>query len=377
MLYKKRIENYRRENIISFLSKNNIIPKYGFPVDTITLETSKDLDLSRDLAIAILEYAPGSEVIANGNIYTSRYIKKIPNQELKEYSYATCENCKNINVEVGEENLEICKYCKEEIDPSDINSFIIPSFGFISEKETKKPSLIKPEKFYRGEVNFSSYNENKNIKEFKVNNNKVFVSYVGNDGELIVLNKTPFEYCPECGYSIEKPRTFNKYLKLVNQNKAHKNPDGYYCTNKEMKILNIGYKFKSDAIKISFGGRCLFNSKEEAYSILQSLQLAATRVLDVKNNEIAGCLYYYSDNQLFDFILYDTTPGGAGLVTRLIDESIINKLFDVAYHIAKDCKDCNIESSCYSCLRTYQNQKHHDEIKREYVINFFEKILDI
>ena len=90
--YIKKIDDYankiKKENILSFLSKKNIIPKYGFPVDTVELVTffdnfektkrgkSSKLRLQRDLMIAISEYVPGSEVIADGSIYRSQFIKK-------------------------------------------------------------------------------------------------------------------------------------------------------------------------------------------------------------------------------------------------------------------------------------------------------------
>ena len=34
------------------------------------------------------------------------------------------------------------------------------------------------------------------------------------------------------------------------------------------------------------------------------------------------------------------------------------------------------DSSCYSCLRSYKKQKYHDLLKRKYVIEFVEEILD-
>jgi len=71
--------------LIEFLVRNNILPKYGFPVDTVELNVSpsvqgkqsvKELTLARDLQMAIAEYAPGSQVIADGWMYTSRYIRR-------------------------------------------------------------------------------------------------------------------------------------------------------------------------------------------------------------------------------------------------------------------------------------------------------------
>ena len=65
-----RINVYRCEDILSFLSRKNVLPKYGFSVDTVELrvfsptERSRlGLELQRDLSMAISEYAPGSEVV--------------------------------------------------------------------------------------------------------------------------------------------------------------------------------------------------------------------------------------------------------------------------------------------------------------------------
>ena len=82
--YSNNLRRYRDKQLIDFLVRNNVLPKYGFPVDTVELqqninvpsEKSKELNLTRDLQIAISEYAPGSEVVADGNLYTGQYIKQ-------------------------------------------------------------------------------------------------------------------------------------------------------------------------------------------------------------------------------------------------------------------------------------------------------------
>lgn len=99
----QRIRNYNSEPIISFMSRNGILPKYGFPVDTVEMLVNKDrsgLQLSRDLSMAISEYAPGSQIVANGNLITSRYIRKAPKIGWKKYSYVRCPVCKTLNMQV-------------------------------------------------------------------------------------------------------------------------------------------------------------------------------------------------------------------------------------------------------------------------------------
>lgn len=74
------------------------------------------VELQRDLAMAISEYAPGSQVVANGRLFTSRYIKKMPSIGWKMYDYVSCESCQSLNIEVSierqeNEQLKACRIC--------------------------------------------------------------------------------------------------------------------------------------------------------------------------------------------------------------------------------------------------------------------------
>ena len=111
---------------------------------------------------------------------------------------------------------------------------------------------------------------------------------------------------------------------------------------------------------------------------MQAIILSACTKLNIDNTEIAGCLQYCADG-VFYYVLYDTTPGGAGHVKRLNSKEMIEKVLSGAYVKAKNCT-CGGEegdSSCYSCLRTYQNQRHHDIIKRKYVVAFLSEMNEL
>jgi len=62
---------------IELLTRQGIMPKYGFPVDVIELIPDKNdvyrknVDMSRDLRVGLFEYAPGQSVIADKRLYQS------------------------------------------------------------------------------------------------------------------------------------------------------------------------------------------------------------------------------------------------------------------------------------------------------------------
>jgi hypothetical protein len=376
-----RIKNYRNENIISFLSKNSILPKYGFPVDTVQLaindkkEKSGGLDLSRDLSIAISEYAPGCQIVANGKLITSRYIRRVNKEHWKMYDYVKCEKCQTLNMEIhrevdNEESLICCKQCGHPFQNNEKKTFLIPEFGFIADPTIGTPTLVKPERTYRTEAAFVNYNKDIPETKYSINGVDLRVATVDN-GPMAILTTDDFYVCQSCGYALDSSKTNTPFFK---QNKEkHHTSSGKECAVTRLDKFSLGYRFETDVIRIRMDKPC---NSEEAYSVLQSLILAACAELNIDNNEIAGCLQYYSDG-IFYFILYDTTPGGAGHVKRLNQFDVLHSVLVRAYNKAKKCTcgDADGNSSCYSCLRTYQNQRYHDIIKRRYVIECLDFIL--
>ena len=374
-----RIRTYTNDNIISFLSRNNILPKYGFPVDTVDLQVTSGgskntvlpIELSRDLAMAISEYAPGCEVIAAGNLIRSRYIKKQPGKSWRQFDFVQCSQCKTLNITMHHEvqegqSLTECEHCGKSFNRNEIRTFLIPEFGFSSESHIEKPSLIKPDRTYRTEASMVAEGDTTYQHEYRFGGLGVKTTIM-EDGEIAILNKSDFYVCPSCGFALGDFEA-DKYTPTIT--KTHKQPSGYNCANSLLRRFSLGYRFKTDAMHLSISGRYEY---DEAYSILQALILSACNVLNLDNNEISGCLQYVMTpgGHSYDFIIYDSTPGGAGHVRRLSDGSMLERVFRGAYKKASEC-DCGGEdgdTSCYKCLRTYQNQQHHDIIKRRYVID--------
>lgn len=382
----RRKQTYLDENIISFLSKNNVIPKYGFPVDNIKLEINDkknaSVDLDRDLSIAISEYAPGSEVVADDKIYTSRYIKKVKNLGWKIYDYAECSQCGTVTAKVHtgneEEQIIACQLCHNPFTKKEVKTYIIPSFGFKAEDKTKVPNNdTKPQKVYSGET---FYLNKKNVNTKKVSfliNGFNFTMISSESDSLATISTASFYVCPKCGYAIRKTNSSRQGLKTT----EHKCFSDQKISNRNMKDYKLGNTFETDALQIKFEDiplkyKC---DHEKALSLLYALIIGASRVLSIYENDIYGCLNtYYSKRNCYEysFILYDTTPGGAGHVKR-INKDNIEEILKKALDITSSC-NCggeNGDSSCYHCLRMYRNQRHHDQIKRKYVKEILSKIV--
>ncbi|MDD3705754.1 MAG: helicase-related protein, partial [Clostridiaceae bacterium] len=385
----ERIRVYKRENILAFLSRKNVLPKYGFPVDNVEMtivdrNNNKKLgvQLQRDLSIAISEYAPGSQIVANGRLITSHYIRKIPKMSWKMFDYIRCVECKTLNIAPHSDTpaigpLETCQVCNASLNNQARETFLIPLFGFAS-NDIKKPGLIKPERTYNGEVSYVGYMEKINMERYQIAGRTVELG-VGQGQEMAVLNESAFYICESCGYTLldeSAPQT-----QRIKKHKHH-SLNGYTCANdgtNKLRKYSLGYQFKTDVVQIRFISLDLWEW-EVALSVLYGFLNGICSSLNIESTDISGCLQHFKNEEThhgnFALILYDKTPGGAGHVRRLNSPEILTSVINETIRLMESCNCGGDEgdSSCYSCLRNYYNQKQHDVLKRGYVIRFLKEL---
>lgn len=375
----RMIKAIKERDIINYLSANNLIPKYGFPVDLVELiirnppQAGKELDLNRDLKIAISEYAPGSQIVARKQLWTSRYLKKHPTKGWLEYHYAICPNCKGFERKIAKNDdlISICKFCGNEANTKQWRkgTYIIPEYGFVNDINDPKPvGNSRPEKFYSSRV---YYNGDATLFEpilYESQDKSVLITAKsGIRGKLIVINdakKMHFWVCTTCGYADidkEKLKDHKKYWRVK-------------CEGSRRKFA-LGHEFLTDIIQIDFGS---YSDFREGFweSIMFALLEGVSDTLEIERGDIDGCLYY--TNKSCNIILYDDVPGGAGLVRSIIKSpQIFGDVIKNAYKrmLICSCGGETGESSCYSCLQNYRNQYCHAYLKRSYPIEFLKRFI--
>jgi len=361
----KVIKTIKEEYLINYFSKQNVIPKYGFPVDVVELqiihhsEAAKTLELSRDLRIAISEYAPSSQIVAGGNLWTSRYIKKLPDRNWRRYSYAICEVCQRYQSVMAEidKKPEKCIACGSPLTGRNKGDFIVPQFGFITElAPPKKPGEARPERTYSTRTYYNG--NSKEIGELRVSLKDVDIVVKSSvDGELAVINHAGyrgFKVCFTCGYAI---------LGSESVKSKHKTPWGTECSGILRSRLFLGHEFKTDVLQIQFEGYSDSNLGFW-YSLLYSLLEGASKTLEIDRQDLDGVLYpSEGDPSRPSLVLFDDVPGGAGHVQRITkSKHIIVNVLETALEILDNCDCGGIEknTSCYGCLRNYSNQYCHE-----------------
>ena len=374
-------DNAGKRNLIEFLVRSNVLPKYGFPVDTVEMLTriavggngDKDLRLIRDLQMAVAEYAPGSQVVADGKMYTSRYIRKLPKKddnswEIGHFSICPNQDCtqENFTKEDVSEGRE-CVSCHKKIPRNRWKQTLEPRMGFIADLKTEEVPMKRPEREYKSEDYYVGDTSRNQIGKwvFEANGHKVEVESTTND-TLAVIVQAEYAVCPVCGYATEGTAEFKI---------PHKTAFGYNCkcSQKPTKTFYLSHDFKTDVAKLTFMHSAA-NDYNRMLSVMYALLEGVSRQLGIERTDIKGTLFreVKSGYKVYSVILYDAVAGGAGHVRRLVtdDGKVLNTVIEKAIAI---CEDCDCDGSCYKCLRNYYNQKYHDQIDRMEAATFLKQ----
>ena len=373
-------DNAQTKALIDFLTRNNVLPKYGFPVDTVELQVgaqptdaSSGLQLSRDLQMAVAEYAPGSQVIADGKMYTSRYVRKALGRGKQdsgwEYGYfAKCPHCEEMNFTNNQLARTIgsnCISCDQKIGKRYWKQTIEPRLGFITEDPNGKPvPMHKPERDFKTDDYYVGDGSRTVLQtqNFRIGEETVRLQASKNDS-LAVVGLGEHVICPFCGYATDDGDTVLK--------ERHKNPRGYVCNyrseGKVLQPVRLSHVFKTDVASIAF-----LTADAAEYdtmiSVLYAILEGLSKELDIERTDIKGCLHKIkwegSAKPIYSVILYDAVAGGAGHVRRIVTEDgvVFQRVLNRAHQIVNGCK---CDPSCYSCIRNYYNQKIHDQLSRK------------
>jgi len=357
--FERSVNTITRRPLIGFLANRNILPKYGFPVDTVELRTAHcdsqvgaRLELTRDLSVAIHEYAPGAEVVAGGVLWRSAGIYRLPGRELITRSYTVCPGCQHYR-EGGDDLEPACTACGRPGD-GPVREYCVPEFGFVADPRTGKPGSVPPQRSWNGAVHVVSLGTELAEMRWRAPGGAVAWCHSGTRGRLVSLAEGPgssgFLICDWCGWG------------GPNHGRApasHVSPlRGKPCTG-PLRWRSLAHTYETDILQLLVDAPGL-GTRPEWHTLLYALLEGAAEGLEISRNDIDGVVHAGADGSS-GLVLFDTVPGGAGSVLRVargLDQAVSAGLRRVG-----SC-DCGLETSCYGCLRTPRNERHHENLSR-------------
>jgi len=350
--------------LLGFLASRNVLPKYGFPVDVVPLELSGDssvvagdLELDRDLRLAIGDYAPGSTVVAGGHLWRSEGLRRQRERELPVYKWRLCKECGAFRSKLGDPGVE-CPQCGSDHSSAG-GDYVQPIFGFIGAHEGE-PGDSRPSRNRRMRTWFGSYRDTTpDLSPVEELSEVIPVgARTSRQGRIVTINEGSgqgFRICAWCGRG-EKPQPRGK---RSSGDHADIRRPGKRCKG-SFRVQSLGHDYLTDVAEIRIGGPHRRQGAESASRSLLYALLAGVSELGIARSDVDGTLQPTATG-MPALVIFDTVAGGAGH-SQLISERL-PELFEAAWRVVSSCS-CEETSSCYGCLRTYGNQYFHDDLSR-------------
>jgi len=359
----KVMRTIKQRDLLGFLANHNVIPKYGFPVDTVELRTNigagsqvgSRLELSRDLTQAIHEYAPDATLVAGGFLWTARGVYRLPGRDLERLQYRVCESCGQY-WEALQDIEPKCPHCGRVSDHTG-REFIIPEFGFVAAPEPSRPGSRPPERAWGGATYVARLSEELRTRTLALPGGAIEAS-VGPRGRLVAVADGPggagYWVCDWCGWGTavgrggRPPRQHDHLLR-----------PGTQC-NGRLSHLDLAHRYETDLLSLDLRPNTPVTDDRAWKSTLYAVLEAASATLQIARDDIGGVVGA-SGPLSRSLMLFDAVPGGGGNVLRI--EEHLEHVLSAALRRVDDC-ECGPETSCYGCLRGYRNQRDHEALTR-------------
>jgi hypothetical protein len=405
---------YLDQFLVEQLSRRAVIPTYSFPVHSVSLEVitsagqradSAVLELDRDGAIGISEYAPGSEVVAGGRVWTSAGISKrsrITGDDayIERARYRVCETCRSPQVtHQGADPAPDCLQCGMSFPNTVQTRDFVRPVGFltsIADAQGRDPgasrirATVADEALLLTEAPWTAY------RPTDVAGIRTFAAPGSNRpdpelGRIVTVNRGRhgggFAWCGTCEHAVPVPGTGpglawqNGQTRLV----PHVNPrSGLPCRsdpNRTVRPIDLAHVFETDVRAFLFeahparaDGTPIPTGPALERTLQEALRLGAAELLETDPRDLRGLVQHLSGRIVI--VLYDTVSGGAGYATRLTrDEGFTMRDLLRAARGILACPNPDCETSCTRCLNDYSNQRLWPEFDRVPALDWIEAIL--
>jgi DEAD/DEAH box helicase domain-containing protein len=397
----KQLQRIYEEYLLRELAASGFLPGYGFPTSVVpfinsTLETLRhDARVStgrednrsqrrgypsRDLPMAIREYAPGSDIVIDGQVFTSEGVTlnwHIPAGDFTEapelQSFRNAWRCRSCGSSGTRSTLlHSCPVCGVDAHLLVIKPYLQPA-GFAVNIYTEPHNDLSYRRYIpvhkpwitAGQTPWSPLPRPELGRYRYSHEGHIFHQSGGGLGYGYAI-------CLRCGRAASEtaeggdlPTELQEHYRL--RGGKEKNGQSLCSGNDHQWAIKrnqwLGMGVSTDVFELQLSDPVTgipLNDDVAAYSLATALRQALAEELGINDREIS-CESIPSRtlaNQLArSIVLYDTSTGGAGFVAAAA--SNLPRLLERAYEILTCKKNC--DAACHACLLTYDTQ--HD-VKR-------------
>lgn len=413
------LDTHRRTYLLSILINEGFLPGYGFPTHIVTFnnfvmedykrareikEERDDILIiadkpSRNMSIALTEYAPGSEIVLDGRVFTSRGITlnfQNPSDDIVTHQIVSkawrCSSCGKSGIS----NFGSITNCTNPqcTNPIDIEHFeFLEPAGFATSFYDSPTNDISSQNFVPAQMPWIN-----TTTELKPLINPNVGLYIADEaGEIFYHNKgennNGFALCWKCGYadSLQKdgnvPNNFNTHFKLRGKNTNGDGP-ARHCdphANQIKSGISLGFADKTDVFELYLKrqetNEFFLVSNEENKKLAWTLGVAfrhgLAKTLGINAEELGVTVKQVVNTQLatrpiYAICLYDTNSGGSGFASLAGQADIFKSMLEHALTLL-GCHNC--QNACQNCLLQFDTKQYVELLDRNIGLNYLNQNL--
>lgn len=353
---RREAEGYDDVNTYGVLAAEGFLPGYGLEIGAIlgTAEIpfwrtgAMDFSLPRPPSVALREYVPGNLIYANGNKFTARHFHRDVDEQRIEIPV--------FEVSVARQGV---KETNAGSDASQLGAEVLPAIS-VCDVELVHMSHISDEEDFRFQMGVSVYGVERDQHSggiaWKWGNRSLHhrrgvhfrLVNVGASSAIERWNRLGYPICTVCGQSASPLSS--------DAQRDHFARDHEQRCGQPVRAVGFYADTVADSISIP---AC--ENSSVAFSTLEALRIAATRVLDMHRDDLQVLVIGHVDRDEVDGYLWDPMPGGSGLLDQICEH--FEEIAAAASEIVNDCPAA-CGSSCIDCLQTFRNTYYHRYLER-------------
>ncbi len=354
---RREAEGYDDVNTFGALAAEGFLPGYGLEVGSVlgTAEIpfwrtgAMEFALPRPPSVALREYVPGNLIYANGNRFVARrFHRDIDEQraEMPTFEISTERQAvKPTNLgappsALGAAVLQAIAVCdvdlvhQSHISDEEELRFQLPVAVHGLERDQHNGGRA----YHWGE---QSLHHRRGVRLRLVN--------VGASHAMGRFSRFGYPICTVCGQSVSPLSS--------DRQRAHFETSHRDRCGRPVTPVGFYADVVADALSLA---ACA--DQKTAYSVLEAVRFAATRVLDMHMEDLQILVIGHVDRDDVDALLWDPMPGGSGLLEQICER--FEEIAAAAREIVEDCPSV-CETSCVDCLQTFRNGYYHKHLDRK------------
>lgn len=354
---RREAEGYDDVSTSGVLAAEGFLPGYGLEVGSVlgTAEVpfwrtgAMEFALPRPPSVALREYVPGNLIYANGHRFVARRFHRDIDEERAEMPV----------FEVSTERQAV-KPTRLGVPASAVGANVLQTIS-VCDVDLVHQSHISDEEELRFQMGVAVHG----IERDQHNGGRAYrwgpqslhlrrgvrlrLVNVGSTNAVDRFGRFGYPICTVCGQSVS-PLSSDRQREHFEQ--SHEERCG-------RKVTPVGFYADVVADALSLPA-C--PDQRTAYSVLEALRFAATRVLDMHMEDLQILVIGHVDRDEVDGLLWDPMPGGSGLLDQLCER--FEEAARIAREVVDDCPSV-CETSCIDCLQTFRNGYYHKHLFRK------------